>query len=141
MEFIPKTREYRVHVFTKARALEKEERSPEDYVSFKISEKVWTGEGKPDPDEPQKNHDFGWTFLGPQNRRKEELDVVRYVAKEAISALGMHFGAVDVMYRIGNKRPYVLEINSAPSLSDDNADTCERYAARILKTLGKLKEE
>jgi glutathione synthase/RimK-type ligase-like ATP-grasp enzyme len=141
MEFVPNTREYRVHTFIKAKAIENEERKPEDYVSVKISEKVWTGEGSPDPDEPQKNHEFGWTFLGPQNRREEELDVVRNVAKQAIAALQMDFGAVDVMYRVRNKRPYVLEVNSTPSLSDDNADTCERYANRILKTLGKLKEE
>lgn len=141
MEFIPNTREYRVHTFIKAKSVGNEERSPEDYVSVKISEKVWQGEGDPNPDEPQKNHEFGWTFLGPQNRREEELDVVRNVAKQAIAALQMDFGAVDVMYRVKTKRPYVLEVNSTPSLSDDNADTCERYASRILKTLGKLKEE
>jgi hypothetical protein len=141
MEFVPNTREYRVHTFIKAKAMDNDERTPEDYVSVKISEKVWTGEGSPDPNEPQKNHDFGWTFLGPQNRREEELDVVRHVAKQAISALGMDFGAVDVMYRVKNKRPYVLEVNSTPSLADEQADTCVRYANRILKTLGKLKEE
>jgi hypothetical protein len=141
MEFVPNTREYRVHTFIKAKAMENDERKPEDYVSVKISEKVWQGEGQPDPEEPQKNHEFGWTFLGPQNRREEELDVVRNVAKQAIASLEMDFGAVDVMYRVKNKRPYVLEVNSTPSLSDDNADTCERYANRILKTLGKLKEE
>jgi len=102
--------------------------------------KVWTAEGEPDPDEPQKNHEFGWTFLGAQNRRAEELDVVRHAAKQAIAALGMDFGAVDVMYRIRNKRPYVLEVNSTPSLSDENADTCERYARRILRTIGADRE-
>lgn len=141
MEFVPNTREYRVHTFIKAKSMDNEERTPEDYVSVKISEKVWTGEGSPDPDEPQKNHDFGWTFLGPQNRREEELDVVRHVAKQAISALEMDFGAVDVMYRVKTKRPYVLEVNSTPSLADEQSDTCTRYANRILKTLGKLKEE
>lgn len=141
LEFVPNTREYRVHTFIKPRALGQEEREPEDYASIKISEKVWQGKNKPDPNEPQKNHEFGWTFLGPQNRREEELDVVRHAAKQAIAALGMDFGAVDVMYRIKTKRPYVLEVNSTPSLADENADTCERYATRILKTLGKLKEE
>lgn len=142
LEFIPRTREYRVHTFIKSRYLElpREERKPEHYVSIKISEKVWTAEGDPDPNEPQKNHEFGWTFLGAQNRRAEELDVVRHAAKQAIAALGMDFGAVDVMYRIRNKRPYVLEVNSTPSLSDENADTCERYARRILRTIGADRE-
>lgn len=141
LEFIPNTREYRVHTFVKHVAFGQENRSLEDYTSIKISEKVWQGEGNPDPNAPQKNHDFGWTFLGPQNRREEELDVVRHAAKQAIAALKMDFGAVDVMYRVKTKQPYVLEVNSTPSLADENADTCERYATRILKTLGKLTGE
>lgn len=141
LDFIPNTREYRVHTFVKARALGQEERTADDYVSIKISEKVWQGEGAPGPNEPQKNHEFGWTFLGQQNRREEELDVVRHAAKEAIAALGMDFGAVDVMYRVRTKQPFVLEVNSTPSLADEQANTCDVYANRILKTIGKLKEE
>ena len=143
LEFISRTREYRVHTFIKKKYLEvpREERSPDHFVSIKISEKVWTQNGAPDPDAPQKNHEFGWTFLGQQNRRAEELDVVRYAAKQAIASLGMDFGAVDVMYRMRNKRPYVLEVNSTPSLADDSSDTCERYARRILRTIGANKED
>ena len=142
LEFIPDTREYRVHTFIKRKYLGSKERKPECYVSIKISEKVWQGKGKPDKNEPQKNHEFGWTFLGPQNRREEELDVVRHVSKEAIAALGLDFGAVDVMYRVRNKQPYVLEVNSTPSLADENATTCEVYANRILKTTqGSEKDE
>jgi hypothetical protein len=133
LQFIPGTREYRVHLFAKNRALDSDERSVEDYTSVKMVEKVWQGAGIPDPDLPQKNHDFGWVFLGQQGRREEELGVVRYAAKQAISALGIDFGAVDVMYRIRDKEPFVLEVNSAPSLADDNSNTCEVYARRILK--------
>ena len=141
LEFIPNTREYRVHAFTKRKYLGTEKREPENYVSIKISEKVWQGDDKPDKDEPQKNHVFGWTFLGPQNRREEELDVVRHAAKQAMAALDLDFGAVDVMYRIRAKQPFVLEVNSTPSLSDDNATTCEVYANRILKTFAATKGE
>jgi len=133
LEFIANTREYRVHVFSKTGALGTTERSTDDFVSVKISEKVWQGQGEPNPDEPQKNHDFGWTFLGQQDRREEELDVVRHVAKQAMSCLKMDFGAVDVMYQIRNKIPYVLEVNSTPSMSDDNANTCEVYAERFAR--------
>lgn len=141
--FIPNTREYRVHAFIKNGSLElpPEEREADNYVSIKVSEKVWQGEGQPDPKEPQKNHEFGWTFLGQQNRRGEELDVVRYAAKQAIASLGMDFGAVDVMYRIRTKQPFVLEVNSTPSLSDNNANTCEVYARRVLKMLERKGEE
>lgn len=141
--FIPDTREYRVHAFIKGRYLElpPEEREANHYVSVKVSEKVWQGEGQPALEEPQKNHEFGWVFLGQQNRRGEELDVVRYASKQAIAALGMDFGAVDVMYKVRTKRPFVLEVNSTPSLADDNANTCEVYARRILKTLERGEEE
>ncbi len=137
LKFIPKTREYRVHTFIKPQhqSLSPDKREEKHYVSIKISEKGWQGEGQPDPNEPQKNHTFGWTFMGPQNRCEEELNVVRHVAKAAIAALGMDFGAVDVMFHLHSKRPYVLEVNSTPSLADENADTCERYAQRLSKTI------
>jgi hypothetical protein len=135
LQFIPNTREYRVHLFAKTPSLVKPQdgRAPEDYRSIKISEKVWVGEGEPPKNRHQKNHEFGWTFLGQQNRRPEELNLVRSAAKSAAAALGMDFGAVDVMYSVLMKSAYVLEINSTPSLADENADTCERYAKRILK--------
>ena len=143
LEFIPSTREYRVHTFISGKHLDTpvDKRTAESYVSTKISEKVWQGDGAPNPEEPQKNHEFGWSFLGPQDRRAEELDVVRHAAKQAIAALGIDFGAVDVMYRIRTKCPYVLEVNSTPSLADDAASTCEVYAKRILKTIGGKEEE
>ncbi len=143
LEFISNTREYRVHTFIKKKSqnLSPDERGADHYVSIKISEKVWQGEERPDKNEPQKNHEFGWSFRAPKNRREEELDVVRYAAKQAIAALGLDFGAVDVMYRVRSKQPYVLEVNSTPSLSDENATTCEVYANRILKTLVAAKEE
>ena len=136
LKYIPKTREYRVHTFCKTRAFGKSSRKDGDYISIKMAEKVWQGEKAPDPRTVQKNYEFGWVFLGPQNRREEELDVVRFAAKQAVAALGLDFGAVDVMYRIGTKTPYVLEVNSTPSLADDTADTCEVYAKRILRVLG-----
>lgn len=143
LEFIEGTREYRVHTFVKKGKFksEPEKRTESNYVSIKISEKVWTGEGKPNPREPQKNHDFGWSFMAPKNRREEELDVVRHAAKQAIAALGVDFGAVDVMYRLHSKSPYVLEVNSTPCMADENATTCEVYAKRILKTIGSDQEE
>ena len=61
---------------------------------------------------------------------------MRFAAKQAIAALGLDFGAVDVMYRIKDKCPYILEVNSTPSLADDTANTCEVYAQRILGMLG-----
>ncbi len=138
LKFVSNTREYRVHTFLKGKHWKKrpEALTAEHFISTKISEKVCTTDTVPNENEPQKNHAFGWTFLGPQDRREEELDVVRSVAKQAIASLRMDFGAVDVMYQISTKLPFVLEVNSTPSLADEQADTCERYAKRILKILG-----
>lgn len=141
LDYVPKTREYRVHTFCKRRAFGEGARTANDYVSVKLVEKVWQGKTRPDPKQIQKNHEFGWVFLGHQDRREEELDVVRYASKQAIAALGLDFGAVDVMYRISDKRPYILEVNSTPSLADDNANTCEVYAQRILSMVGAAKEK
>lgn len=137
LEFIDKTREYRIHTFIKSNSQEipQTERTSENYISIKISEKVWQGGSESQSNRPQKNHEFGWSFLGQQNRRAEELDVVRYAAKQAIASLGMDFGAVDVMYKLRTKKPFVLEVNSTPSMSDNNANTCTIYAQRIIKLL------
>ena len=102
---------------------------------------MWQGKGAPDKNTPQKNHEFGWSFIGQQDRREEELNVVRYAAKQAGAALGMDFGAVDVMYDIRTKLPYVLEINSTPSMSNDNANTGKVYAERVCRTINRIKEE
>lgn len=140
IKFIPNTREYRVHTFVKTKCItkDKRERTLDDYISLKISEKVWEGEGQPNPEHYQKNHEFGWVFKGQQNRREEELDVVRTAAKLAAATLGIDFGAVDVMYSIRQKQAYVLEVNSTPSLADEQSDTCERYAARFIKIIDGL---
>lgn len=141
LQFIPNTHEYRVHLFVRTKALNKDKREAKDYVSAKLVEKVWQGRGNPDPDQPQKNHEFGWVFLGPQNKRDEELDVVRMAAKQAIASLGLDFGAVDVMYSIRSKEPFVLEVNSTPSLSDDQASTCSVYAERLMRIISSQPEE
>jgi len=143
IQFVPNTREYRVHLFLRDNVLNKPraERTAEDYLSVKVSEKVWEGKGQPNPNVYQKNHEFGWVFRGQQNRREEELDVVRSSAKDATAALGMDFGAVDVMYSVLRKQAFVLEVNSTPSLADENSDTCERYAKRICKIVEVLNKK
>lgn len=126
MEFIENAREFRVHIV--------------NGKSIKLTEKLYV-DHEVDPDTPGVNvrsHANGWHQLspGPGAHRK----TLRKHAKHAVSALGLTFGAVDILMRTDelhedvNGRPdpitefYVLEVNTAPALTDPNTDTCERYA-------------
>lgn len=99
LEFIPEAREFRVHVaFGK---------------SIKIAEKI--GEGN------RKSFKRGAEFVYPDFDHKKSL---RRVAKQAVASLGLDFGAVDILYK--DDKYYVLEVNTAPSLTS-NSDAIDRY--------------
>src|SRR3990167_2517295 len=100
MEYIGGGREFRVHVaFGK---------------SIKIAEK--TGGNS-----IIRNFKYGSRFIYPDFNHKKSL---RRVAKQAVEVLGLDFGAVDVIHKDG--RFYVLEVNTAPSLTSAS-DTLGRY--------------
>lgn len=101
MEYIEGGREFRVHVaFGK---------------SIKIAEKVG-GTGN------IRTFKNGWYFGYPEDfHHKKSL---RKYAKLALEALELDFGAVDIIWKDG--RWYVLEVNTAPSLTSES-DILERY--------------
>jgi glutathione synthase/RimK-type ligase-like ATP-grasp enzyme len=88
MEFVSAPREYRVHIF--------------NGKSIRISEKAF-GE-------------TGTSSTGNYTTRKPQHDVshVREAAKKAMQAVGLDFGAVDVL--ANDNQAWVLECNSAPHL-------------------------
>lgn len=110
LEFIEDALEFRVHVF-----------KTDKYRSIKLQEKLG-GEGY------VRNHRHGWLFLPPLHRVEAKL--ARKEAKKAVEALGLDFGAVDVLVKDG--KAYVLEVNTAPALTDLRSDTIYRYAAKII---------
>lgn len=81
-------REYRVHVFMGK--------------SLRISEKMFGTTG-------ETAHGL-YTTGKPRHNVKH----VRKAAKKAVEAVGLHFGAVDVL--AGDDNAYVLEVNAAPGL-------------------------
>lgn len=90
MEFIDAPREYRVHIFKGK--------------SIRISEKSFflDEDGKRD-----------YTTAKPQHAIKH----VRRAAKKALKAVGLDFGAVDILARgDDNAEVFVLEVNAAPGL-------------------------
>jgi len=100
--FIPNCDEYRVHVaFGKA-------------INFQQKKKR---KGvKADP--YVKSHTKGWIFA------RQDVILPKGVEKEsikAVDALGLDFGAVDIMQNRDNKIAYVLEVNTAPGLDSEHS--------------------
>lgn len=97
-EYIPNTREYRIHVFRDEviRVQGKYLDYPEQHTNSYI-----------------KNYNQGFRFRAPD----KELNASRKEAAiAAVKALGLDFGAVDLL--IGeDRKEYVLEVNTAPSCS------------------------
>lgn len=118
VKYVPKKQEYRIHVRdgevvdVQRKARRKE--TPDDKVNWKI-----------------RNHDNGFIFARNDVACPED---VTEQAVAAVKAVGLDFGAVDVIFNDKEKQAYVLEINTAPGLS---GTTLEGYAAAFLK----LKED
>jgi glutathione synthase/RimK-type ligase-like ATP-grasp enzyme len=89
--------------------------------------------------EPAKNTRFGrnrqngWTFHGLDTNAIP--DDVRRVAVAAVKSLGLDFGAVDIL---GKRTPKglvvtVLEVNSAPGVSDEHRTAYVKLVKRIVE--------
>jgi glutathione synthase/RimK-type ligase-like ATP-grasp enzyme len=95
MTYIPTQREYRVHVF-KGRVIGVGEKlMGENCTSLHI-----------------RNVGTGWTFRYNNDRMPQDI---QDIGVQAVQALGLDFGAVDILKSTGNNF-YVLEVNTAPSL-------------------------
>lgn len=80
-----------------------------------------------------KSHGNGWTFARNVDRRES----VEQEAIKAVSALGLDFGAVDIIINPKDKnRPYVLEVNTACGMEDDGR-TVQSYVNAITKYINK----
>lgn len=99
LEYIPTDLEYRMHVI--------------DGEVVKIHEKRLRGEADNHP--YIRNSETGWVFVEPRGNPPEES-----IAVDTLGSFGMDFGAVDVIVEEGTGDPYVLEVNSAPSLDENN---------------------
>lgn len=110
---LPKTAEYRVHVFD-GKAVRSGTKMKENGVGHD-AQPIW-------------NLDHGF-----QIRYEESAPTgAKEVAKAAIKACGLDFAAVDVIQTGGGLWPlkfWVLELNCAPGL---HGNTCTKYAEKIL---------
>ena len=113
-EYVPKKEEYRVHVFNgevihASRKARKKE-VPDEAVNWKI-----------------RNHGNGFIFQHENFELPEDCAVQ---SLKAIEAVGLDFGAVDVIWNDKQQKSYVLEVNSAPGIE---GTTLERYTEAINK--------
>lgn len=124
-EFICSTEEFRVHVFEK------------DVI--RVTKKVFRGHDRFDSaiEERQviRNDTYGWGHSAVDTNEfiKKYPDAVNHSIR-AVASLGLNFGAIDLILRQSDNKPFVLEVNSCPRL---NSVGMQVYVEAILK---KLKE-
>jgi glutathione synthase/RimK-type ligase-like ATP-grasp enzyme len=80
-----------------------------------------------------RNIDDGWVFC--HNDIVPIKAGTKLLCKEAVDALGLTFGAVDLIYNEHEDKYYVLEVNTAPGLS--NTKTLEAYQQAIISYVNK----
>jgi len=112
-EYIPTKNEYRVHVFGDK--------------AVKVSQKILT-----EPDKATnpwvRNLDTGYTFREPRTKLSK---IDEMLAINAVQALGLDFGAVDLVVSDKNIA-YILEVNTAPGLLESSVNT---YVPEFIKCL------
>jgi hypothetical protein len=111
-EYIPTDMEYRMHVV--------------NGEVVKVHEKRLRSEADNHP--WIRNAETGWVFLEPREEAPPDQ-----LAIDAVDALGLDFGAIDVVREEGTGDHYVLEVNSAPSLDEANL---ERYGEALAEQVG-----
>lgn len=112
VEYVPKKEEYRVHVFNGEvidvqRKMRKRD-VPDGQVNWQV-----------------RNLSGGFVYGREGVALREEA---QHLAVDAVLALGLDFGAVDIIYNERRDAYYVLEVNTAPGLT---GTTLERYVDAV----------
>lgn len=112
--YIPKFREYRLHVMNDQVFFVQEKRRrlevPDEQVNWQVQ-----------------NHANGFNYA---NQNVEIAQEAKDEAVKAINCLGLDFGAVDMIYNLKQDKYFVLEINTAPGLF---GTTLEKYVEQFTK--------
>lgn len=113
VRYVKKESEFRIHVGRNRDRIIAEQRKvkradiPREQVEWRI-----------------RNHANGFIF---QRENIEVPECVRTVARRAVAATTLDFGAVDVIYNARQNRAYVLEINTAPGLEGQTINDYVRF--------------
>ena len=120
-KYIPKMREYRVHVI--------------DNTVVAIQRKVWPNNKPKDGiDFKQRNFDDGFVFQKELIKDLPTLDIITQ-AKLACKALGLDFAGVDVIWTKSNNKATVLEVNTAPGIEGSDIKVYGNSFRDIYKTV------
>lgn len=104
VQYVPKKDEYRIHVVGQ---------------SIIIRQRKARNPLVENPDWKVRNHDNGFIFVRGEVNPPASVEEQ---ALAAIAALGLDFGAVDVIYNEKQRRAYVLEVNTAPGLEGQSVE-------------------
>lgn len=121
VESIECKKEYRIHIF-----LGKMIFGSKKY----FRKQLWEELGKPKMKDLIRNNSHGWGYHYFNDVNNIPESVIKE-AEKAVKALGLIWGAVDII-KSKNNKPYILEINSAPGLREDGADL---YAEEFQKLI------
>lgn len=113
--YIKKKSEFRVHVV----------RNEVIDIQQKKKSSTFVGEA----DTRIRNHQNGWVYC------RENLEIPNDLKEQAIKsvrALGLDFGAVDLIYNQHQNKSYVLEVNCAPGLEGATVDKYKEAFLRLL---------
>ena len=116
VQYIPKKEEYRIHVNQEQVFFVQRKARKNDVADEQVNWKV-------------RNHQNGFIYA---NKGVEVAEIAKKYAIEAIKAIGLDFGAVDIIYNAKNDAWYVLEVNTAPGLS---GTTLEKYVEQFKQYL------
>jgi hypothetical protein len=114
-EYIPKKKEFRVHVWAGQVFDVQQKRKKDDHVGER--------------DTQIRNTANGYVFC---RSNVVEPDDLRGLAVAAVLALGRSYGAVDVIWNESKNKCFVLEVNSRPGME---GTTLEKYADAILASV------
>jgi hypothetical protein len=123
-KFFPRDREFRVHIFQDKVFVNEKKRAG--------AERIAQDFGRERADYWVRNHQTGWVYV--RDVPAADADRVSALARAALRACGLDFGAVDIFWGAGGRGAApvlkVCEVNSAPGLA---GETLAFYTAAIVE--------
>ena len=115
VQYVPKKAEYRVHLVGERVVLvQRKARDPScDNPNWKV-----------------RNHGNGFIFV---RNDVQAPAAVEEEARKAVQALGLDFGAADIIWNEKEQRAYVLEVNTAPGLEGSTIDDYAQGFRQLLQ--------